>query len=270
MSSKVKTWNATAPQFLTESKLFDRHVLGVTSLDIDTTDRYLATGGLDGHIRLWDLNTNSIHKDINSGPLGCWKLGFINKGTELVTVSEAGIITIYSTETGEKTRSISNTSKQILNMALSPNGEQMAIAGTEGVVSVFELESGKKINSFKAHSAPIRALCFSSDSKNLFTGSDDSQIRFHDLNSSTPYIASFLGHSSNILCVNASKDGKRLASSGSIDRKVCIWDIKTRKLDYTFNVHADNCWDLAWSPDSTKLISVSDDCSVISYSLTKQ
>ncbi|KAM9998360.1 hypothetical protein ACTFIY_007999 [Dictyostelium cf. discoideum] len=267
MGTKVKTWHGNQPQFLTERKVFDKHILGVTSLDIDIGARYLATGGMDGTIRLFDLSTNTLHKTIDSGPLGCLKIGFLKSADNLVSVSESGNISIYSVETGEKLRSISNTNKQVLTMAISPNNEQIAVAGLDGTVLCYDVESGRRVSEIKAHGVPIRSLCFSSDSKTIFTGAEDSQIRLHDPNSSNPYIASLLGHSSFIFSLVASSNGDLLASSGSIDRKVCIWDIKTRKLDSSFTAHADQTWDLAFSPDSTKLVSVSDDCSIHSYAL---
>ncbi|EGC30441.1 hypothetical protein DICPUDRAFT_83630 [Dictyostelium purpureum] len=268
MGPKVKSWHGVStPDFLKERKVFDKHILGVTSLDIDVSNKYLATGGLDGTIRIFDLNTNTLYKSLDSGPLGCLKIGFLNNADRLVSVSESGNITIYSTESGEKLKTISNQNKQILTMAISPNNEQIIVGGLDGVVSCYEVESGRRITEIKAHGVPVRSLSFSSDSKTIFTGGEDSQIRLHDPNSSTPYIASLMGHSSFILSLAASRDGNLLASSGSIDKKVCIWDIKTRKLDSTFTAHADHVWDLAWSPDSTKLVSVSDDGSLHSYAL---
>eukprot|EP01132_Coremiostelium_polycephalum_P005276 gene5276-6569_t len=254
MSSKVKTWHASPALFLTERKPFDKHILGVSSLDINVSSKYLVTGGMDGHIRIWDLHENILHKDIDSGPLGCWGVAFTANGEQIVSVSESGLISIWSVSSGEKIKSFQNPVKSVLSFALSPNGEHIACASTDGTVSISELETTKKVNSFSAHSTPIRAICYSPNSQYIFTGADDAQIRMHDPQSSKPYIASFLGgHSTFILSVQVSNDGKKLASSGSTDRKVCIWDIESRKLDYTFNGHADQTWDLSWSPDSNKL-----------------
>ncbi|KYQ99807.1 WD40 repeat-containing protein [Tieghemostelium lacteum] len=279
MSSQVKTWHGSInqPTFLQERSTFDKHTLGVTSLDINLGQEYLVTGDMSGHIRLFNLRDNTLYKDIDSGALGCWKVAFNTKGNQVISMSQSGNVSVWSVETGEKLRNFQNSSssgsnhakQSCLNFALSPNGEQIAISGADGVVSVYELESGKKLNQIQAHvSQPIRALCYSLDSQYIFTGSDDCEIRMHDPQSSKPYISSFQSHNSFILSIAVSPDGKRLASSGA-DKKVCIWDIKQKKLDHTFQGHTDQIWSLSFSQDSTKLISVSDDCSIVCYSLSK-
>ncbi|EFA83419.1 WD40 repeat-containing protein [Heterostelium album PN500] len=287
MSSRVKTWNTSPANFLTEKKSFDKHILGVSSLDINIGSKYLATSGLDSHIKIWNLQDNALFKDIDlltlslSKPInnnnndndndnnivGTWALAFSPTGEQFVSVSQTGSVNMWITETGEKrVLQAPNEQRPLMSVAYAPSGKLIATGASDGTVVVYDIDTGKQVNTFECHAMPVRTLCFSPDSKHLFSGSDDSKINIYDP-LGQGVIASLQGHSSWVLSVRCSKDGNKLASSSS-DRTVKIWDIATKKCDHTFNDHADQVWGVAWSPvDSSKLISVSDDCSMIVYSI---
>lgn len=77
--------------------------------------------------------------------------------------------------------------------------------------------------------------------------------------SNTVYIS--MGHSSRIICVAWSPNGKYIAS-GSFDKTVMLWDASNGQHIRTYKEHTQRIQALAWSPDSRYIASASNDASI--------
>jgi WD repeat-containing protein 61 len=75
-----------------------------------------------------------------------------------------------------------------------------------------------------------------------------------------------VGHSSWVLSVNMSPEGKRFAT-GSADNKIKIWDLGLRRCVHTFDDHSDQVWSVAYNETGTRLASGSDDGSINVFQL---
>ena len=64
----------------------------------------------------------------------------------------------------------------------------------------------------------------------------------------------FEGHENHVKSVTYSPDGKQIASSGSDDFTVWVWEVSTG-LRRTFRAHSNEIGCLAFSPDSTLIVS---------------
>jgi WD40 repeat protein len=72
---------------------------------------------------------------------------------------------------------------------------------------------------------------------------------------------SYVGHTTGVLSVAWSPDGKRIAS-GSGDQTVQVWDAATGAHPYTYHGHAGNVNAVAWSPDGQRIASAGADGTV--------
>jgi len=73
------------------------------------------------------------------------------------------------------------------------------------------------------------------------------------------------GHDSWVLSIRHSPTQEQFATCSS-DKTVKIWDTRSRECVHTFtDLHQDQVWDIAYKPDGSQLVSVSDDRSIIVY-----
>ncbi|KPI38944.1 WD repeat-containing protein 48 [Cyphellophora attinorum] len=109
----------------------------------DKSANWVASGGLDHRICLWDLAGGGSTLDIN-----------LNKLDE--TVNKGSIYT------------------------LKAKGSMIASGGPEGVVRLWDIKSGKSITKFVGHTDNVRDLLISEDGDTILSASSDQTIKLGD------------------------------------------------------------------------------------------
>eukprot|EP01112_Ceratiomyxa_fruticulosa_P010472 TRINITY_DN2775_c0_g1_i1.p1 TRINITY_DN2775_c0_g1~~TRINITY_DN2775_c0_g1_i1.p1 ORF type:complete len:301 (-),score=59.88 TRINITY_DN2775_c0_g1_i1:48-950(-) len=267
IDGSVKMWNSNNDSFVEEENHFPKHRLGVISVAIDKTCDRGASSSLDGNIVVGDLNNKGTKlQTINCGPGDVWHISFNPEGTHIASGSQSGNINIWGVESGKSEQTIATQGKFVLSVQYSYDGQFIASGAADGVGQVYDVVSGKRLHTLTGHALGIRSMSFSRDSSLLLTSSDDQSILLHDLRAGASMVAQFQGHQGWVLNVAFSPDQKLFASS-SADKKVKIWDITTRQTKHTFSEHNDLVWGLAWNDSGERLVSCSDDKSLIFYKI---
>jgi serine/threonine protein kinase/WD40 repeat protein len=107
----------------------------------------------------------------------------------------------------------------------------------------------------RGHTEDVELVLVAPDRKHVATGSDDSTIRWWNLDDRTSVV--LRGHTGPIETFTISHDGKWLASAGT-DHEVWLWELATgagRKL----SGHGNTVRGVAFSPDDTKLASTGEE-----------
>lgn len=161
-----------------------------------------------------------------------------------------------------------HTRKAVYTVDICSDNEHVATGGIDGVVKIWSLSSmlaccknSEKTSSSKAlatmnrHSGAVTVVKFSPDGKYLATGSDDRIILIWEKegrSQAAQYMSMSTNNSSNL---NAAGTG---TNAFAADHNEEHWVVRRR-----LAAHDNDIQDMCWSPDSTLLVSVGLDRSII-------
>jgi WD40 repeat protein len=121
----------------------------------------------------------------------------------------------------------------------SPDGMRIVSGGDDKTVRVWETRTGRLVaGPFHGHSGYVRSVAFSPQGRWVVSCSNDHDVRVWDTEAHkedaeyASQVASrcFSGHSGAVSSVTFSPDGQWIVS-GSLDRTVRIWCLKTGKTE---------------------------------------
>jgi WD40 repeat protein len=117
------------------------------------------------------------------------------------------------------------TSRDILNIAFSPEGERLVIGGADHTVKVWVPRTGREVQSLTGHSGEVCTATFSPDPEGRWIASagEDSTLKVWDSRTGA-LLRNFRGHTGLVTWVAFTPDGRRLVS-GSRDGTVRVWDL---------------------------------------------
>jgi WD40 repeat protein len=170
----------------------------------------------------------------------------------------------------------------ITALAFTPDNEKLVVGG-QHELTVWDVAGAKLEKRVWTRMERAYAMVFLPDGKLAVAGGRPGQegdVRIYNLQGGTPklqngvaildgvddpgvMVKQLLETDDSVLCLALSPDGKKLASGGSQDRLVNIWDLtpgyEKAKLEQTIENHADWVFGVAFSPDGNHLLTCSRD-----------
>lgn len=194
---------------------------------------------------VWDLISGQLV--FNTSRLGALFIFYSADKTEVYTVDNAGLITIYDAEAGRAKESLPGQPRFNGQTAYYTDEGWLALGGLDGTVKVWDVANRTSIVTIEAHKLQITALAFSADGERLATGSGDQVVKIWNWRSrasqteikATPQKLVF------------SPDGAQIAVGEP--QQVTLWDAGT--LAHTLKTGPRGASNIvAYSPDGQYLI----------------
>lgn len=172
----------------------------------------------------------------------------------------------------------------IRDVAFTPDGRYLVSASNDKVIRVWDIETGETVRMFRGqigagHEGKIYAMALSPDGQWLavggwmkIPGEEGHQIRLYNF-ASGQLVALLKGHTNVVLSLAFSPDSRFLVSGqgGSYNQIAILWDLaskvsalggaKATVLDakHTLTGHTDHIYAVAFTPDSQRVVTGSDD-----------
>ncbi|VDN58989.1 unnamed protein product [Dracunculus medinensis] len=248
---------------------------GVQSFDITHDGKLAVVVGVEStlHQIITDLEEKrETVENFNIGLMEIWHVCIIPNKTHYLTVSFSGSLTLLGNN-GEVIKSTPfNGVRQISAIVCSPNGELIAVANNEGVVIIINAATFESKFFFEAHAVKVRALCFSPNSEEILTGSDDKIVKLYAVKETkAQFKRNFCGHRDLIMSVKFSHDRDgQIFGSCSNDGSVILWNVSNEHPLHVFReIHDGIATSFAFSFDMQFLISVGEDRLICVHRISK-
>ena len=232
----------------------------VTSVAFSPDGTILASGEINGMVKLWDVSTGrNINTFRGSGALSK-SVAFSPDGTQLASSTSGGYETveIWEVSTGKIINTIAGHLDGVDSIAFSPDGTKLAtgLSVSQGV-KLWEIETGKQVATFSEKMGSVMSVAFSPDGMTLAsTPGALGRIKLWDVETGKN-IATLQGRKGWVYSVVFSPDGTQFASGDGHEIK--LWDVSAQISIATLGRHTGKIWSVAFAPDGTKLASGAED-----------
>jgi WD40 repeat protein len=183
----------------------------------------LATGSIDGTVRLWDVVTGQCRCTLAGHRSWVNSITFSPDGAFLATGSSDGTVKLWDPATRRPRATLDVPEGEVRCVALSPDGRTVAAGIRYGFLKVWDVASRRERVTLRAHAGETWSLAFSAAGKTLFSGGGDwkqpGEVHLWDTAS---WRRDTLRHTGEVLCVAVA--GKVLAA-GSWDGTVKVWNV---------------------------------------------
>jgi WD40 repeat protein len=210
----IRIWDTQTGQIAFSFQAHDQ----VTSLAYNREGTYLATGGADGSLRLWDTANNRLLLQPAAFGGSITNISWLKDSTQRLLASSDGDFLIRLVDMNAKGatfKSFKGHGASITGAVYIPNSRNFASASKDRNVIVWDIREGNAL-SVLTQNAPVNAVQPSPDGKTLAVGLSTGEIRLYGSNPfakpPTP-LGNVFGTTSAVLKLAWNSDGTRLAAS---------------------------------------------------------
>lgn len=193
------------------------------TLQFSSDGKTLAAAGYDGHIRIRDIASASVRRDIDAKCLSILCMTFANDNHSLIGGDDHGRLRMWNVDDGSMLRDSTPHDGAIGCVALNVDGTVLGSGGSDSKIILRKVEDFSEIKTLSAGRPIIWSVAFSPDDTELAAGSDDNLIRLWKLNENGP--AKLLrGHADTIHCVSF-EPGRHALLSAATDANIKRWNL---------------------------------------------
>jgi WD40 repeat protein len=256
----------------------------INSVSFSPDGNMLASGSKDKTAILWEMKSRQPISRPLTGytPAGqVLSIAFSPDGKTLASGSYDKSVMLWDVEKGQafENKPLYEHKDVVSSIAFSRDGKILASASKDETIILWDVEKRRVIGQpSQGHTAPVTSVTFSPGGSTLASGSCgkfdgdtcvQGEIILWDMNTRQP-IGKLSGHSAIVKSLAFSPDGRTLAS-GSVDKTIILWDVKTGQiLGQQLSGHTGAINGLVFSPDGKTLASGSYDSTVILWDVKNQ
>ena len=257
------------------------HIGQISEYDYSLDGKLVVTGGADGTVRLWEAASGQL-KSIVFQQAAVLDVKFSKDDKLLVTAGADGVVRIIDADAGKLVEELkafdegrpggrggqadrsaqqsdrSGVARAVNTAMFSPDGSQILTVWSDEKARVLDSKSGKILKLIeKAGSDAVKWAMYTPDGSRIVLMGEFKDVEILDARDFRPITVfkatNFLG------TMAISRDSKYVALSGKYEKPpVDILDAQTGKLIHTLR-HVRTVDDIEFTPDSTRLVTNSDD-----------
>jgi len=255
---------------------------GVNDIALSQDGLMALSGGDDGLVILWDVNTGKeIHRfeghsgAVRTVAISPDSLTAISGGLSGTSLTEPGELILWDMRTGQEIHRFEGQMEAIVDIAIDPDGHTVMASSGEVEYSsepfqtysllLWDIETGEIIHRFKDIDRDVSGVAISANSPLALTASTDHNLYLWDLETGQQ-VSVMEGHTDSVRVAAFSPDGRRILSGGG-DGEVLLWSVEKEEVLTRFDVHTAGVNDIAYGYDGRIALSVATDGTIILWDL---
>jgi WD40 repeat protein len=216
-----------------------------------------AAGGVPGsfgEIAIFDAKSGALSRTLRGHRDYVYQLAVSHDGKRLASCGYDKSIRLWDVESGRVLSVLREHTDAVFAVAFSPDDTWIASGAGDRSVKIWDAQKGVRLYTLTDATEAVTTLQFRpGDAPVLTAGGNDKTLRTWALEATGGrQTRSVIAHTSPILVLRYSPDGKALASAAA-DRTVKIWDADAGTERLTLEPQSDWPQALAWSPDGRTL-----------------
>ncbi|OLY81450.1 putative WD repeat-containing protein [Smittium mucronatum] len=241
----------------------DKHSDSVTAVGFSVDGQYVASGGMDGKIKVYKTNPITPHFVFEDGPDEVVWLDWHPVGNVFAVGANDGSVWMYNVPGKKLMNVFYGHNEPVTTGRFTHSGKNIISGSEDGSLIIWNPANASVVHKFSSedkrfHQEGITSLDINSDDSIIISGSTDSTAKV--LHKNGNILGSLQAHSDSVETVGISS-AMSMAATGSVDGSICVWDINTLRLRDTFK-HEDAVTKLKFVNNSPLITSTSVDCTV--------
>ena len=288
---------------------FERHNGPVAAVAALASGNAAVSGSTDGTLRTWDIASGGCLATVQGANLGAYAVAASTDGNRVAAGCKDGVIREFTLPDGELIRELSGHRGYVRSLVYAPAGDRLVSSGGDGGIWVWGMAQDEPLQVLKGHRGGALSVAVSADGKSALSGGRDGTVRYWDLQKGSllqtckghrgwVHAVAFAGDSGHGL--SAARDGKiikwdlatgevlaemangawvyalacaadgKTACAGGSDDKITCWDLAKGEKIATFAGHKGDILSLALTPDGERLISASQDTTLLVWEMSSR
>jgi WD40 repeat protein len=239
-----------------ETTIVPAHNNWVTCLAYSDDGNWVASGGRDQFVRIWNARTGTpVLGPLNHGGW-VYAIALSPDGSLLASAGENGVIRLWATSSGTLIAQI-NLGSPVWCLAFSRDNTLLAAALDNGQVRIYRVSNQDEVQRINAHTGRAYAVAFSRAGNLLVSAGQDGRIRLWNTTNWSPR-GELVGHVGPVYSIAFSRDGAFVISGGE-DNTVRYWSVETLSPLKVLRGHATAVKSVALSGDGLYAASANED-----------
>ncbi|HLI06433.1 MAG TPA: hypothetical protein VKV40_07690 [Ktedonobacteraceae bacterium] len=241
--------------------VYQRHSGFVDAVAWSPNGRYIASGGWDDTVQIWNAKTGAEVLSYKMGDI-VDAVAWSPDSRYIASGSWDHTVQVWDVQTGTLILTYKGHSEEVSSLAWSPRGRYIASGSWDHTMQVWDARTGTQLFSF-TYEDFVDAVAWSPNGRYIAVGVRDASTYVVDAQTEAPlpHIYASPDDADIVNTVAWSPDSRSIAVGGR-NGSVQIWDVMTGTLISNYKEHTNEVRSVAWSPDGRYIASGSWDHTV--------